>query len=93
MRIGVAGLNAAGKGEVVRFLERRSFHAASLSDVIRRELATDGLEGTREHMIVRGRELRARFGAAWDARPAGLTGCAAARVDALKSFSFKYLKP
>ena len=62
MRIGVAGLNGAGKGEVVAFLERRSFYPVSLSDVIRAELAKEGLEPTREHMIERGRELREHFG-------------------------------
>ena len=63
MRIGVAGPNASGKGEVVRFLEGRSFYPASLSDVIRDELAREGLEPTREHMIERGRALRERLGA------------------------------
>src|SRR5258706_4552529 len=62
MKVGVAGPNAAGKGEVVRVLERRSFYRASLSDVIRADLAKDGLEPTREHMIERGRRLRERFG-------------------------------
>ena len=62
MKIGVAGLNAAGKGEVVRLLERRSFYPVSLSDVIRQDLARDGLEPTRENMIERGRALRERFG-------------------------------
>lgn len=62
MRIGVAGLNGAGKTEVVRFLEQRSFHGVSLSDVIRADLARDGLEPTREHMIERGRLLRERHG-------------------------------
>src|SRR5262245_31791957 len=62
MKIGVAGLNASGKGEVVRLLERRSFYPASLSDVIRQDLARDGLEPTRENMIERGRALRERFG-------------------------------
>jgi len=64
MRVGVAGPNAAGKGEVVRLLERRSFYRASLSDVIRADLARDGKEPTRENMIERGRALRERFGAA-----------------------------
>jgi dCMP deaminase len=62
MRIGVAGLNGSGKSEVVRFLEQRSFHAVSLSDVIRADLARDGLEPTRDHMIERGRLLRERHG-------------------------------
>jgi dephospho-CoA kinase len=58
MKVGVAGTIAAGKGEVVRLLERRGFYPASLSDVIRAELARDGLEPTRDHMIERGRALR-----------------------------------
>src|SRR5215470_18271897 len=64
MKIGVAGPNAAGKGEVVRLLERRSFYPVSLSDVIRQDLARDGKEPTRENMIERGRALRERFGPA-----------------------------
>ncbi len=62
MRIGVAGFNGAGKTEAVQFFERRSFYSVSLSDVIRRELARDALEPTRENMIQRGRELRERHG-------------------------------
>ncbi len=62
MRIGVAGLNASGKTEVVNLLERRGFFRSSLSDVIRESLRADGLEPTRERMIGRGRELRERFG-------------------------------
>jgi len=64
MRVGVAGPNAAGKGEVVRLLERRGFYPVSLSDVIREELERERLEPTRENMIERGRHLRERFGPA-----------------------------
>lgn len=64
MRIGVAGLNAAGKTQVVDYLARRSFYRESLSDVIRDELERDSIECTRDAMIVRGRELREGFGAA-----------------------------
>jgi dCMP deaminase len=64
MRIGVAGPNAAGKGEVVRFLEERSFYPLSLSDVIREELRRQGLEETRERMIEVGRALRQQHGEA-----------------------------
>lgn len=77
MRIGVAGLNASGKTRVVELLERRGFHRASLSDVIRESLRAEGLEPTRERMIERGRELRERAGPgvlaerALDALPAG----------------------
>jgi dCMP deaminase len=62
MIFGVSGLNGSGKGEVVRFLEARSFYALSLSDVIRDELRARGLEETRERMIATGRELRAGEG-------------------------------
>ncbi|MEZ4330415.1 MAG: deaminase [Myxococcota bacterium] len=62
MIIGVAGRNGAGKGELVHFLERRSFTPLSLSDVIRQELARRGLPETRERMIEVGQELRRRFG-------------------------------
>ncbi len=62
MIVGLSGLNGAGKGEIVRFLEARSFSASSLSDVIRDELRTRGLEETRERMIETGTEIRARSG-------------------------------
>ncbi len=63
MIIAVSGLNGAGKGEVVRYLERRSFAVLSLSDVIRDELRSRGLEETRERMIEAGTALRAAEGA------------------------------
>jgi dCMP deaminase len=62
MILGVSGLNGSGKGEVVRFLEARSFYALSLSDVLRDELRARGLQETRERMIATGRELRAAEG-------------------------------
>ncbi len=62
MIIGVSGLNGSGKGEVVRFLEARSFYPLSLSDVLRDELQSQGVEETRERMIEAGRELRAAEG-------------------------------
>jgi len=62
MIIGVAGRNGAGKGEFVDFLEARSFTALSLSDAIRRELASRGLEESRERMIETGQEMRRRAG-------------------------------
>ena len=68
MILGVSGLNGAGKGEIVRFLEERSFYALSLSDVIREELRRQGLEETRERMIETGNAMRAAEG------PGGLAG-------------------
>jgi dCMP deaminase len=62
MIIGLSGLNGSGKGEIVRFLEARSFHSLSLSDVIRRELRAQGLEETRERMIEAGNGIRAAEG-------------------------------
>jgi dCMP deaminase len=62
MILGLAGRNGAGKGEVVRFLEARSFSAYSLSDVIREDLRARGLEETRERMIEAGNAIRARHG-------------------------------
>ncbi len=64
MIIAISGLNGAGKGEVVRYLERRSFAALSLSDVIRDELRSQGLKETRERMIEAGTALRAAEGPA-----------------------------
>jgi dCMP deaminase len=74
MILGLSGLNAAGKGEVIRFLEARSFYALSLSDVIRDLLKERGLEETRERMIETGNEIR-------DARGPG--GLALALADRL----------
>jgi dCMP deaminase len=62
MILGVSGLNGAGKSEVVRYLEQRSFYPLSLSDVIREELRSQGLEETRERMIETGTALRAAEG-------------------------------
>ena len=58
MILGVSGPNGAGKGELIRFLEARSFYPLSLSDVIRDELRRRGLGETRDLMIETGRELR-----------------------------------
>ena len=74
MILGLSGLNGAGKGEVVRFLEARSFYAHSLSDVIRDDLAQKGLEETRERMIEAGNAIRASRG------PGGLAQALADRL-------------
>jgi dCMP deaminase len=64
MLIGLTGRNAAGKGEVARYLQRKSFYYFSLSDAIREEIRSRGEEPTRERLIVVGNELRQRHGAA-----------------------------
>src|SRR5215831_16949810 len=63
MLIGLTGRNASGKGEVAKYLEKKSFYYCSLSDVIRDEIRRRGHELTRESMIATGNELRQRFGA------------------------------
>src|ERR1700686_2149163 len=62
MLIGLTGRNAAGKGEVARYLQRKSFYYYSLSDAIRDEVRSRGDEPTRERLIVVGNELRQRYG-------------------------------
>src|SRR5256712_8067338 len=62
MIIGLSGRNGAGKGEVLAFLESRSFYAHSLSDVIRDELRRQGQSETRERMIEAGNAIREKRG-------------------------------
>jgi dCMP deaminase len=62
MIVGLSGRNGAGKGEVLAFLESRSFYAYSLSDVIREELASQGVAETRELMIETGNAIRQAHG-------------------------------
>jgi dCMP deaminase len=62
MLIGLTGRNAAGKGEVARYLQKKSFYYYSLSDAIRDEIRSRGDEPTRERLIIVGNELRQRYG-------------------------------
>ena len=62
MLIGLTGRNAAGKGEVARYLQKKSFYYYSLSDAIRDEIRSRGEEPTRERLIIVGNELRQRYG-------------------------------
>jgi len=62
MIIGLTGRNASGKGEAAEFFRVKGFHYFSLSDVIRDDLQSRGLEITRENLIRTGRELRLKFG-------------------------------
>jgi dCMP deaminase len=62
MLIGLTGRNASGKGEVARYLQRKSFYYFSLSDAIRDEIKSRGLQPTRELLIQVGNELRQRHG-------------------------------
>ncbi len=60
--IGLTGENCSGKGTVAEYLQKKGFAVASLSDVIREELAHDGKEITRENLIVKANALRNEFG-------------------------------
>ena len=62
MILGISGLNGAGKGEVVSYLEARSFYGYSLSDVIRDDLRDRGIEESRERMIETGNAIRSALG-------------------------------
>jgi dephospho-CoA kinase len=61
--IGLTGPNAAGKGEVASYLERKGFRIHSLSDIVREAAAASGLSAEREHLIRIGNELRRDAGA------------------------------
>jgi len=64
MIIGLTGKNAAGKGEVAKFLQSRGFHYYSLSNVLREELKRRHLTPTRDHLTRVGNELREKYGPA-----------------------------
>ncbi len=60
--IGLTGENCSGKGISAEYLKKRGFYYLSLSDFIREELAEENAEITRESMIAKGNDMRARFG-------------------------------
>jgi|YNPBryBLVA2012_1023415.scaffolds.fasta_scaffold00425_11 dephospho-CoA kinase len=62
--VGCTGPNAAGKGEVLKYLMSRGFSVLSLSDVIREEAERRGIPESREAMIALGNQLRKRYGPA-----------------------------
>src|ERR1051326_8491545 len=64
MLIGLTGRNASGKGEVAKYLEKKSFYYHSLSDVIRDEVRRRGQPLSRENLIATGNELRQQHGPA-----------------------------
>ena len=62
MLIGLTGTNSSGKGEIVKYLERRGFKAHSLSDILREEVMTMGLYPSRNLLIEHGNRLRREEG-------------------------------
>jgi dCMP deaminase len=80
MLIGLTGRNAAGKGEVAKHLQTKSFYYYSLSDAIRDEIRARQLTITRERLIEVGNELREHYG------PSVLADRILKRVDADKNY-------
>src|SRR5436190_4721911 len=80
MLIGLTGRNAAGKGEVAKHLQTKSFYYYSLSDAIRDEIRARHLAITRERLIEVGNELREHFG------PSVLADRILKRVEADKNY-------
>jgi dCMP deaminase len=64
MLIGLTGQNAGGKGEVANALKGRGFEYQSLSDAIRDEVRSRGIEPTRENLLETGNQLRQTHGSA-----------------------------
>jgi dCMP deaminase len=62
MFIGLTGENCSGKGTVADYLGKKSFYYYSLSDVIRYELQSAGMEVTRDNLIAMGNQLREKLG-------------------------------
>lgn len=63
MIIGLTGTYAAGKGTVAELLEARDFAYHSLSDVLREELARQGVAESRRALFELGNRLRREEGA------------------------------
>lgn len=62
MIIGITGWFASGKDTVADYLKEKGFKSVSLSDIIREHLRADGLEITRGNLLMKGNELRTKFG-------------------------------
>lgn len=62
MIFGLTGKNAAGKGEIAKHLESKGFKYFSLSDALRDEATSRGLDHSRDTLIKLGTEMRERFG-------------------------------
>ena len=66
--IGLTGPNAAGKGEVCKYLNRKDFIVFSLSDILREIASKNNINTTRENLVLLGNNLRARYGSGYLAK-------------------------
>lgn len=62
MIVGLTGKNAAGKGEVAKFLVESGYQYYSLSDVLREEMLAKKILVTREHLITFANAMRTQQG-------------------------------
>jgi dephospho-CoA kinase len=62
MIIGLTGKNAAGKGEILKYLVGRGFIGYSLSDALREEATKQVLEHSRDNLIKLGNQMRGKYG-------------------------------
>lgn len=60
--LGLTGENCSGKTTVAEYLKKKGFYYLSLSDVIREEIAKEGIPLTRENLVKKGNEMRKKFG-------------------------------
>lgn len=60
--IGLTGTNGSGKGEVAAYFQKNGYAYFSLSDLIREEVQKEGGKITRDSLIRKGNELRAKYG-------------------------------
>lgn len=62
MIIGITGTNCSGKGEIVKYFEKKGFQVLSLSDCLREEANKRNLPHSREILTGLGNELRKKHG-------------------------------
>lgn len=60
--IGLTGPNAAGKGEVCKYLATKGFYVISLSDILRKIAARRKILPIRNNLIQLGNKLRKKYG-------------------------------
>ncbi|MFN3550584.1 MAG: AAA family ATPase [Endomicrobiia bacterium] len=60
--LGLTGPNAAGKGEVCKYLGKKGFYVTSLSDILRKIAKRKKISPTRINLVNLGNKLRKKYG-------------------------------
>lgn len=60
--LGLTGPNAAGKGEICKYLSKKGFYTTSLSDILRKIAQEKKISPTRINLVNLGNELRKKYG-------------------------------